>query len=68
MFLNFYSLLLCRAAPTANESYQDGVKSELQLLACGTVTAKGDPSHVCDLHTPQLEAAPDLNPLKEARD
>ena len=27
-----------------------GVKSELQLPACATGTARWDPSHICDLH------------------
>ena len=36
-----------------------GVTSELQGRAYTTATATPDPSHVCDLHTPQLMAMPD---------
>ena len=37
------------------------------LPAYTTATATRDPRCVCDLHTPQLTATPDLNPLIEAR-
>ena len=33
-----------------------GVKLELQLLGYTTAAARPDPSHICDLQTPQLMA------------
>ena len=55
-----------RTAPTAYESSQ-GVRSELQLLASATVTATGDPSHICSLHHRSRQCRiPD--PLSKARD
>ena len=46
-----------------------GVRSELQLPACTTVTATGDPGCTCDSHhRPQLTATPTVNPLGESRD
>ena len=33
-----------------------GVELELQPLAYAVTTATWDPSHICDLHTPQLMA------------
>ena len=43
-----------------------GVKPELQLLACTTVTALWDLSHVCNLHHSSQQCLI-LNPLGEAR-
>ena len=43
------------------------VKLELQLLAYATVTAKPDPSHICQLHC-NLWQHWILNPLREVRD
>ena len=44
-----------------------GVKSELQLPAFATATAKWYPRHICDLrHTLQQHQI--LNPLSKARD
>ena len=42
-------------------------KSELQLPACITATAKRDPGCVCDLHHSSQQCRI-LNPLSEARD
>ena len=44
-----------------------GVKSELQLLAYATDTARPDLSHVCDLHHSSWQHRI-LNPLGRARD
>ena len=44
-----------------------GVKSELQLLVCTTVTAKPEPSSICSLHHSSRQPWI-LNPLSEARD
>ena len=43
------------------------VKSELQLLAYSTATAKPDPSQVFDLHHSSWQRRI-LNPLSKARD
>ena len=44
-----------------------GVKSELQLPAYTTATARQDPSHVCDLRHSSWQHQI-LNPVSEARD
>ena len=44
-----------------------GVESELQLLANATATATKDPSHVCDLHPPQLKALLDPQPTERGQ-
>jgi len=44
-----------------------GVKTELQLLACGTGIATPDLSHICDLHHSSQQHLT-LNPLSKARD
>ena len=44
-----------------------GVKSELQLPAYTTATAKPEPSCICDLHHSSQQCRI-LNPLNEARD
>ena len=36
-----------------------GVKSELEMPAYATATPMLDPSHICDLHQPQLTATLD---------
>ena len=46
---------------------RQGVQSELQLPAYTTVTARPDPSRVCDLHHSSQQPWI-LNPLSEARD
>ena len=44
-----------------------GVKSELQLQACTTATARWDLSHICNLHhSYQQHQIPD--PLSKAKD
>ena len=55
------------AAPEEYGSSQAGLELELQLLAYTTVTAKWDPSRVCNLHDSSQQLWI-LNPLKEARD
>ena len=53
--------------PQHMEAPRLGVKSELQLVAYTTATAMPDPKP-CQQPTPQLTAAPILNPLCQARD
>ena len=45
-----------------------GVKSELQLLAFATATARSDPSQDCVGHTEACGKARSFNPLSKARD
>ena len=44
-----------------------GVKSDLQLPACPTVTVTWDLSHICDLHCSSRQHRI-LNPLSESRE
>ena len=53
--------------PVAYGGSQDGVQSELQLLAYATATAMPDPNCVCDLNHSSRQRQI-LNPLNEVRD
>ena len=66
-FFLFFSFRFLGPYPQHMGVPRPGVKSELQLPACTTVTAAQDPSHVFDLHHSSQQCRI-LNPLSKARD
>ena len=67
IYLYIYFFGLFRAPPSVYGSSRLGVKLELQLLSCATVTATQDPSCVFNLHCSSWQHWIH-NPLIEARD
>ena len=63
LFLSFFFFFF-RATPAADESFQARVKSELQLQAYATATARPDPSRICDLRH-SLWQHPILDPVSK---
>ena len=66
IFLSFY-LVFSRAAPSAYGGSQ--ARGQIGAVAAGLYQSHSDLGSELNLRpTPQLMAAPDLNPLSEARD